>query len=106
LDSLDTVEVTMAIEEEFNIELTDEEAESITSVGAAVEKIASKWVCFEKTNDWIGAIVDSRDKKSAVRAAKKLELLRRHRGWTQVSPETVQLPKLGFIRANFADISR
>ncbi|KAI9029400.1 acyl carrier protein-like protein [Hyaloraphidium curvatum] len=41
LDSLDTVEVTMAIEEEFNVELPDEEAESIFTVKQAVEKIAS-----------------------------------------------------------------
>lgn len=34
----------MAIEEEFNIELPDEEAEGIMSVKQAVEKIASKWV--------------------------------------------------------------
>lgn len=47
LDSLDTVEVTMAIEEEFNVELPDEEAESIFTVKQAVEKIASKCVQSE-----------------------------------------------------------
>ena len=54
LDSLDAVEVTMAIEEEFNIELSDEEAESILSVKQAVEKIASKWVQYSITGSWGG----------------------------------------------------
>jgi acyl carrier protein len=33
LDSLDAVEVVMAIEEEFAIEIPDEDADAITSVG-------------------------------------------------------------------------
>jgi NADH dehydrogenase (ubiquinone) 1 alpha/beta subcomplex 1 len=41
LDSLDTVEVTMALEEEFNIEFNDEDAESIFTIKQAVDKIAS-----------------------------------------------------------------
>ncbi|BFZ56852.1 mitochondrial acyl carrier protein [Savitreella phatthalungensis] len=41
LDSLDTVEVVMAIEEEFNVEIPDKEADEIKSVGQAVEYIAS-----------------------------------------------------------------
>jgi len=40
LDSLDTVEVTMALEEEFNIEFNDEDAESIFTIKQAVDKIA------------------------------------------------------------------
>ncbi|GHJ83746.1 hypothetical protein NliqN6_0148 [Naganishia liquefaciens] len=40
LDSLDAVEVVMAIEEEFAIEIPDEEADAITSVGQAIEYIA------------------------------------------------------------------
>ncbi len=35
-DSLDTVELVMALEEEFNIEIPDEEAEKIRTVGEAV----------------------------------------------------------------------
>ncbi len=35
-DSLDTVELVMALEEEFNVEIPDEEAEKITTVGEAV----------------------------------------------------------------------
>ncbi|MBV1871239.1 MAG: acyl carrier protein [Gammaproteobacteria bacterium] len=35
-DSLDTVELVMALEEEFETEIPDEEAEKITSVGLAI----------------------------------------------------------------------
>lgn len=35
-DSLDTVELVMAFEEEFNVEIPDEEAEKLTTVGDAV----------------------------------------------------------------------
>ncbi|MDR1827829.1 MAG: acyl carrier protein [Methylobacteriaceae bacterium] len=35
-DSLDTVELVMAFEEEFNVEIPDEAAESILTVGDAV----------------------------------------------------------------------
>ncbi len=35
-DSLDTVELVMAFEEEFGIEVPDEEAEKLTSVGDVV----------------------------------------------------------------------
>jgi acyl carrier protein len=38
-DSLDTVELVMAFEEEFNIEIPDEEAEKIKSVGNAINYI-------------------------------------------------------------------
>ncbi|MBV54355.1 MAG: acyl carrier protein [Candidatus Marinimicrobia bacterium] len=38
-DSLDTVELIMQLEEEFGLEIPDEEAEKLTSVGAAVEYI-------------------------------------------------------------------
>lgn len=38
-DSLDIVELIMALEEEFDIEIPDEEAEKILTVGAAVEYI-------------------------------------------------------------------
>jgi acyl carrier protein len=41
-DSLDTVELVMAFEEEFDLEIPDEDAEKITTVGEAVDIIASK----------------------------------------------------------------
>lgn len=41
-DSLDTVELVMALEEEFDIEIPDEEAEQIDTVGKAVENISKK----------------------------------------------------------------
>ena len=40
-DSLDTVELVMALEEEFDIEIPDEEAEKINTVGDAVKYINS-----------------------------------------------------------------
>ena len=36
-DSLDTVELVMAFEEEFNIEIPDDEAEKLTTVQQAIE---------------------------------------------------------------------
>merc|ERR1712093_550321 len=42
LDSLDTVEVVMAIEEEFSIEIPDKEADAIHSVDKAVEYILAQ----------------------------------------------------------------
>lgn len=41
-DSLDTVELVMALEEEFDIEIPDEAAEGIATVQAAVDFINSK----------------------------------------------------------------
>ena len=38
-DSLDTVELVMALEEEFDTEIPDEEAEKITTVQSAVDHI-------------------------------------------------------------------
>jgi acyl carrier protein len=38
-DSLDTVELVMAFEEEFNLEIPDEDAEKIKTVGNAMEYI-------------------------------------------------------------------
>ncbi|MGD9681383.1 MAG: acyl carrier protein [Candidatus Obscuribacterales bacterium] len=40
-DSLDQVELVMALEEEFGMEIPDEEAEKITTVGEAVKYISS-----------------------------------------------------------------
>lgn len=40
-DSLDTVELVMALEEEFDTEIPDEEAEKITTVQAAIDYITS-----------------------------------------------------------------
>jgi acyl carrier protein len=41
-DSLDTVELVMALEEEFDIQIPDEEAEKITTVQQAVDYIITK----------------------------------------------------------------
>lgn len=41
LDSLDVVEVLMAVEEEFAVEIADEEADKMTSVQDAINFIAS-----------------------------------------------------------------
>ena len=41
-DSLDTVELVMALEEEFDIEIPDEAAEQIDTVAKAVEYISEK----------------------------------------------------------------
>ena len=38
-DSLDTVELVMALEEEFDIEITDDEAENISTVQSAIDYI-------------------------------------------------------------------
>ncbi len=38
-DSLDTVELVMALEEEFTVEIPDEDAEKIATVGDAVKYI-------------------------------------------------------------------
>lgn len=40
-DSLDTVELVMALEEEFGCEIPDEEAEKITTVQQAIDYISS-----------------------------------------------------------------
>ncbi len=41
-DSLDTVELVMALEEEFGIEIPDEDAEKMTTVGEAIKYIEEK----------------------------------------------------------------
>lgn len=41
-DSLDTVELVMALEEEFGIEIPDEDAEKMVSVGDAIKYIDQK----------------------------------------------------------------
>lgn len=41
-DSLDSVEIIMAIEEAFDIEIPDEDAETLTTVGAIVDSIMER----------------------------------------------------------------
>lgn len=41
-DSLDTVELVMAFEEEFDIEIPDEDAEKMNTVGEAVKYLEAK----------------------------------------------------------------
>jgi acyl carrier protein len=40
-DSLDTVELVMALEEEFDTEIPDEEAEKITTVQSAIDYVTA-----------------------------------------------------------------
>ncbi|WP_435235068.1 acyl carrier protein [Psychromonas sp. PT13] len=40
-DSLDTVELVMALEEEFDTEIPDEEAEKITTVQSAIDYVVN-----------------------------------------------------------------
>ena len=51
-DSLDTVELVMALEEEFDTEIPDEEAEKITTVQAAIDYInghrGNIWRSFDR----------------------------------------------------------
>jgi acyl carrier protein len=41
-DSLDTVELVMALEEKFGIEIPDEDAEKMTTVGEAIKYLEGK----------------------------------------------------------------
>ena len=41
-DSLDTVELVMAFEEKFDVEIPDEDAEKMTTVGDAVKYLSEK----------------------------------------------------------------
>jgi len=41
-DSLDTVELVMAFEEEFDIEIPDEDAEKLTTVGKAMDYLKKR----------------------------------------------------------------
>lgn len=43
-DSLDTVELVMAFEEEFGIEIPDEDAETLQTVGDAIKYLQGKGV--------------------------------------------------------------
>ncbi|HLB57076.1 MAG TPA: acyl carrier protein [Coxiellaceae bacterium] len=41
-DSLDTVELVMALEEEFDVEIKDEEAEKITTIQQAIDFVKKR----------------------------------------------------------------
>ena len=47
-DSLDIVELVMQIEKEFDIEIPDDEAESIRTVQNAIDYIVACFVAFER----------------------------------------------------------
>ena len=76
-DSLDTVELVMAFEEEFGIEIPDEDAEKITRVKEAVEYIDSSGIAsLPSTETSIFAVWRvSRSSDTSLIA-----------GWAQVSP--------------------
>lgn len=42
IDSLDAVEIIMALEDEFNIEITDEVAEQLSTIGELADYILSQ----------------------------------------------------------------
>ena len=44
VDSLGVVELLMALEDEFDVTIPDEEAENLTTVGEAIELVAAKLV--------------------------------------------------------------
>ncbi len=41
-DSLDTVELVMALEDEFDLDIPDEEAEKMTTVGKSIDYVLAK----------------------------------------------------------------
>ena len=47
-DALDTVELVMALEDEFNMDIPDEEAEKLTTVGKAIDYVLVR--LSEKSN--------------------------------------------------------
>ena len=50
-DSLDIVELIMGIEEEFDIEIPDEDAEKLTTVGEAMDYVKGKLGVEDLIND-------------------------------------------------------
>ena len=59
-DSLDTVELVMALEEEFECEIPDEEAEKITTVGQAISYIKEHLPTPERQGSCASAVVIAR----------------------------------------------
>ncbi|WP_185869350.1 acyl carrier protein [Blattabacterium cuenoti] len=51
-DSLDIVELIMEFEKEFNISISDEKAEKITTVGEAIQAIEDLLIDKNKNNDF------------------------------------------------------
>ena len=52
-DSLDTVELIMEFEKEFNISIPDQDAEKIGTVGEAVKYIQKAILLYKKSEMWI-----------------------------------------------------
>jgi len=59
-DSLDTVELVMAFEEEFGLEIPDEDAEKIVTVGNAIQYIKDNTEAERRTPCWTSGASSSR----------------------------------------------
>lgn len=50
-DSLDVIELIMALEDEFGLEISDEDAETITTVGQAIDYVAHAANSAQRSED-------------------------------------------------------
>ena len=58
-DSLDIVELVMALEEAFGCEIPDEDAEKLTTVQAAIDYIKDNLLCGQTASDFQAALPKS-----------------------------------------------
>ena len=57
LDSLDSVEVVMAIEEEFSVEIPDKDADEIRTVGDAIKYISELPEYVHSVTQWLTLVL-------------------------------------------------